>query len=57
VQVRRRGWNGKNMHIELVMPEDGNRLPFVVMCTADGKWVPWVCSQTDLLSFDWEEAT
>lgn len=29
-------------------------LPFVVMRTADGRAVPWLCSQTDLLANDWE---
>src|SRR5688572_14373721 len=29
-------------------------LPHVDMKTADGKVVPWLCSQTDMLSEDWE---
>lgn len=33
-----------------------NFLPYVVMCTVDGSFVPWLCSQTDLLSEDWEQA-
>lgn len=28
--------------------------PHVDMRTADGKIVPWLCSQTDLLATDWE---
>lgn len=28
-------------------------LPHVDMRTADGKIVPWLCSQTDMLSDDW----
>lgn len=28
-------------------------LPYVTMKTADGKIVPWLCSQTDLLADDW----
>lgn len=31
-------------------------LPYVMMCTADGTFVPWLCSQTDLLSVDWQLA-
>jgi hypothetical protein len=31
--------------------------PYVDMKTADGKVVPWLCSQTDLLALDWELAT
>lgn len=30
-----------------------NYHPHVDMRTADGKVVPWLCSQTDLLSDDW----
>ena len=31
-------------------------LPYVMMFTADGSFVPWLCSQTDLLAEDWELA-
>jgi hypothetical protein len=31
-------------------------LPYVVMRTASGEFVLWLCSQTDLLSADWEIA-
>lgn len=30
--------------------------PYVYMFTAQGEFVPWLCSQTDLLANDWEEA-
>lgn len=30
-------------------------LPHIDFRTADGKFVPWVASQTDLLETDWEE--
>jgi hypothetical protein len=29
-------------------------LPYIFMKTADDKLVPWLASQTDLLSDDWE---
>lgn len=29
-------------------------LPYVMMRTADESFVPWLCSQTDLLATDWE---
>lgn len=32
-------------------------LPYVMMCTVDGSFVPWLCSQTDLLAEDWEVAS
>ncbi len=31
-------------------------LPYVMMCTATGDFVPWLCSQTDLLAEDWQVA-
>lgn len=31
-------------------------LPYIMMFTADGSFVPWLCSQTDLLAEDWELA-
>ena len=57
--VRRLGWNGKNMYIKIQVPDTGsaNTLPYVWMRTAQGDRVPWLCSQTDLLALDWEEAT
>ncbi len=30
--------------------------PYVIMRTANGPFVPWLCSQTDLLAADWERA-
>jgi len=32
-------------------------LPYVMMRTADGAFVPWLCSQTDLLATDWNIVT
>ncbi len=59
-RVRRRGWNGRGMWLGLELPyvNTGSKmtLPFVYMFTADGKLVPWLCSQTDLLAIDWELA-
>jgi hypothetical protein len=63
-RVARAGWNGKGMWLELVPPErcqvvtyaEFPMLPWVGMKTADG-FVPWLCSQTDLLATDWELVT
>jgi hypothetical protein len=30
-------------------------LPYIMMRTADGSFVPWLCSQTDLLASDYRE--
>lgn len=54
--VRRAGWNGKNMSLELQIPDAHSKmtLPYVFIHTAQGDLVPWLCSQTDLLATDWE---
>ena len=31
-------------------------LPYIMMYTAQGDFVPWLCSQSDLLAQDWEVA-
>jgi hypothetical protein len=57
-RVRRSGWNGKGMWLELQRPDDNSKmtLPYVFMSTAQGDLVPWLCSQSDLLASDWESA-
>lgn len=59
--VARTGWNGKNMFLRIRMAADGDqsRTPnfpmrsFIVMKDAEGWEVPWLASQTDMLSTDW----
>jgi len=52
--IQRAGWNGKGMFVYLYKPEgDGTYLPFLMMKTADDKFVPWLASQTDILAEDW----
>ena len=64
-KVSREGWNGKGMFLFL-SPSMGCQMykqytgegindlqPFVVMKTADNTLVPWLASQTDVLSEDW----
>lgn len=54
----RLGWNGKGMWIALQIPDSFSKMqrPYIYMKTADGAFVPWVASQTDLLESDWIEA-
>lgn len=54
-KVSRAGWNGKGMWLALQAPDEHSKmgLPYVYMSTVDGKLVPWLCSQTDLLATDW----
>lgn len=58
ILMRRQGWNGKGMYLEIMHPSWGVTMtkPFIFIKTADGGLVPWVASQTDLLSDDWIEA-
>ena len=54
-RIYRKGWNGKDMYLELQEPDENSKmtLPYIYMKTADGHLVPWFASQTDLLSGDW----
>ena len=67
-RVARAGWNGKGMWLGLVLGYDYNpdkgkatayalgcqKLPWIGMKTADGCFVPWLASQTDVLAEDWQ---
>lgn len=54
-RVARAGWNGKGMWLALQVPDAHSKmsLPYIYMKTADDKLVPWLASQTDVLSDDW----
>ena len=61
--VARDGWNGKGMWLMLITSADYNvtksevlgrvKLPWIGMKTADGGFMPWLASQTDMLADDW----
>ncbi len=53
--VHRTGWNGKGMWLKLQVPDENSKmsLPYIYMRTAGAQLVPWLASQTDLLSDDW----
>lgn len=34
--------------------EPGNFLPYLILRTKQGDYVPWLASQTDILAEDWE---
>ena len=67
-KIQRTGWNGKNAWLLLVPAdqwstsvgpsrvEGAHRLPWIGMKTADGGFVPWLASQTDILANDWQVA-
>ncbi len=53
--VERLGWNGKGMWLRLQRQDQDSKmtLPYIYMCTVQGKLVPWLASQTDMLAEDW----
>lgn len=64
-KVRRRGWNGKGIYLELQVPDEHSKmtLPYIYIVTtqlvtdnpeAPKGVVPWLASQTDMLAEDWE---
>lgn len=52
-KVAREGWNGKGMYVSFHLGETQDDLPYLCMRTVQGKFVPWLASQTDLLAEDW----
>tara|TARA_R110000744_G_scaffold368343_1_gene478195 strand:- start:681 stop:917 length:237 start_codon:yes stop_codon:yes gene_type:complete len=56
LKVARSGWNGKGMWLALQVPDRASKmsLPYIYMQTACANKVPWLASQSDMLSEDWE---
>ena len=63
-KVARSGWNGKGIFIELQVPDINSKMtgPYIFIDTtglqtdnkdAPKSRVPWLASQTDMLSDDW----
>lgn len=63
-RVAREGWNGKGIFIELQIPDENSKMthPYIFIDTtglntqntkAPKNRVPWLASQTDMLSDDW----
>ncbi len=64
-KVARIGWNGKGIFIKLQVPDENSKMthPYIYIDTtglettnekAPKSRVPWLASQTDMLSEDWE---
>ncbi len=64
-KVARKGWNGRGIFIELQTPEANSKMthPYIFIDTtglqtenqdAPKNLVPWLASQTDMLSEDWQ---
>lgn len=62
-KVQRIGWNGKGLWLELHVPDMYSKmtLPYIYinypedMQNTPGARVPWLASQTDVLTDDWIE--
>jgi len=54
--ITRKGWNGTGMYLLLQTPDENSKmtLPYIYMVLSEGDTVPWLASQTDILSEDWE---
>jgi hypothetical protein len=52
-RITRAGWNGPNQYVYIHRSTDDDHLDFLVMYNAQGKHVPWLASQGDLLANDW----
>ena len=54
-KMTREGWNGKGQFLELQVPDENSKmgLPYIYISTVDGKLVPWLASQSDMLAIDW----
>ena len=62
IKVQRMGWNGKGMWLSLQVPDQNSKmtLPYIYIeypeghpAYPNGSRVPWLASQTDILSDDW----
>lgn len=55
-RITQTAWNGKGMWLALQEPDTNSKmsLPYIYMCTVTGDLVPWLASQSDLLSNTWE---
>jgi hypothetical protein len=58
-RVTRDGWSQQSEYLKMHWPVPGDKdkrrmtLPFIYITTEGGNRHPWVCSQDDLLAFDW----
>ncbi len=55
-RITRAGWNGPGQYLELQVPDANSKmtLSYIYTHTVQGDLVPWLASQTDILSEDWE---
>jgi hypothetical protein len=53
--IQRSGWNGKGLKVYAQFPNENSKmnLPYLYIEYPDGKRCPWLASQTDIMSEDW----
>lgn len=56
-KLQREGWNGVGMWVEMQNPDANSKmtLPYLYLNYPDGRTVPWLASQTDMLMDDWAQ--
>ena len=63
-KMQRLGWNWKWLYITLQKPDTNSKMtqPYLYITAPAGNWgyekeelIPWLASQSDLLSEDWKE--
>jgi hypothetical protein len=54
-KVARVGWNGRGQWLELQVPDEYSKMqqPYIYISPVDGRLVPWLASQSDMLAEDW----
>jgi hypothetical protein len=54
-RLARKGWNATGQWITIQVPDEHSKMkrPYIYIHPVDGLLVPWLASQTDLLSEDW----
>lgn len=53
--LQRESWNGPGQFIKLQEPNENSKMSrrYLYISTVEGRLVPWVASQTDVLAEDW----
>lgn len=62
LKLKRSGWNGEGIFIELQVPDENSKMtaPYIYIDTTGLQTdklkarVPWLASQSDMLAEDWE---
>ncbi len=55
LSVTRKNWNGPGQFLTLQVPDEHSKMtvPYIYITTVTGDRIPWLASQTYLLSTDW----